>query len=166
MAFDNNVPSIRNFAVDGMREISGRRADTIGNMIDEAKQEGISDDFARRAIGKYGSDNGKRMRDCMDDPDSFDEFRRIFGTDHNHDVYEMETVKNTEDELEIHFHYCPYVAAWEKQGRSPEEIAHLCDVTMEGDRELAKVFPFLSFELRGTIAEGCPVCCLHFDRVR
>ena len=143
MSFENNRPTITNYGVDGMRDISARRANTISNMIDEAKKEGISDDFARRAIGKYGTDNAIGMREAMKDPDSFDEFRSLFGTDHNKDK-----------QLE----------AWKKQGRTEEEIAHLCDVTMEGDREFAKQFPNLTFTLEGTIAEGCPTCKLRFKK--
>ena len=164
MSFENNVPTLRNYGVDGMRDISARRASTIANMIDEAKKEGISDDFARRAIGKYGQDNAKHMKEAMKDPNSFDEFRSLFGTDHNKDIYEMEIVDNTEDELNIHFHYCPYVEEWLKQGRSADEIAHLCDITMEGDREFAKEFSCLKFDLQGTIADGKPYCRLHFSR--
>ena len=164
MSFENNKPSISNYGVDGMRDISARRASTISNMIDEAKKAGISDDFARKAIGKYGSDNAKHMREEMKDPDSFDEFRSMFGTDHNKDIYEMEIVDNTPDELNIHFHYCPYVTEWLKQGHTPEEIAHLCDITMEGDRCFAKEFPNLEFTLEGTIADGRPYCRLHFEK--
>ena len=164
MSFENNKPTITNYGVDGMRDISARRANTISNMIDEAKKEGISDDFARRAIGKYGTDNAIGMREAMKDPDSFDEFRSLFGTDHNKDIFEMEISENNEEELLINFHYCPYVEAWKKQGRTEEEIAHLCDVTMEGDREFAKQFPNLTFTLEGTIAEGCPTCKLRFKK--
>ena len=36
MAFENNIPKIKNnFGVDGMRDISARRAATISNMIEE-----------------------------------------------------------------------------------------------------------------------------------
>jgi hypothetical protein len=166
MSFETNVPSIVNPAVNGTRDISARRAATISNMIDEAAKDGISDDFARRAIAHYGKDNAIHMREAMKDPDSFDEFRSLFGTDHNKDLFEMEIVDNNEDELNIDFHYCPYVTEWLKQGRSPEEIAHLCDITMEGDREFAKQFPCLQFTLEGTIADGLPTCQLRFKRVK
>ncbi|MBQ2139159.1 MAG: hypothetical protein II432_07095, partial [Erysipelotrichaceae bacterium] len=58
----------------------------------EAAKDGISDDFARRAIAHYGKDNAIHMREAMKDPDSFDEFRSLFGTDHNKDLFEMEIV--------------------------------------------------------------------------
>lgn len=164
MAFENNRPTLSNYGVDGMREISQRRAATIANMIDEGKKAGISDDFARRAIATYGADNARGMIAGMKNPDDFDEFASLFGTDHNRDIYEMEVVEKTHDRLRIDFHYCPYVTEWLKQGRSPEEIAHLCDVTMEGDREFAKLFPCLKFELAGTIADGQPTCQLVFTR--
>ena len=164
MAFENNKPQHSNYGVDGMRDISARRASTIANMIEEARQEGLSDDFARRAIGRYGHDNGLGMAAAMKDANDFSEFAGLFGTDHNREIFEMEVVEKTEDALEIHFHYCPYVTEWVKQGRSPEEIAHLCDITMEGDREFAKVFPCMKFDLLGTIADGKPVCTLRFTR--
>ena len=44
MAFENNIPKIKNnFGVDGMRDISARRAATISNMIEEAAKQGIDD---------------------------------------------------------------------------------------------------------------------------
>lgn len=164
MAFENNKPTISNYGVDGMRDISARRASTIANMIDEAKKQGLDDTFARKAIGRYGADNAREMRKTMKDPDDFSEFASLFGTDHNKDIYEMEVVEKTEEKLEIHFHYCPYVTEWVKQGRTPEEIANLCEVTMEGDHEFAKAFPGLDFELKGTIADGLPVCTLCFAK--
>lgn len=164
MAFEHNKPTISNYGVDGMRDISARRASTIANMIDEARKQGLDDSFARRAIAKYGADNAEEMRKSMKNPDDFAEFASLFGTDHNKDIYEMEVVEKTEEKLEIHFHYCPYVTEWVKQGRSPEEISHLCEVTMEGDHEFAKAFPGLKFELQGTIADGLPVCKLCFMR--
>lgn len=164
MAFENNVPGHSDYGVNGMRDISARRAATISNMIDEAARAGISDDFARRAIGRYGYDNGVAMARSMKHPDDFAEFAGLFGTDHNREIYEMEVAEKTDDALEIHFHYCPYVTEWVRQGHSPEEIAHLCDITMEGDREFAKAFPCLRFELKGTIADGKPVCTLRFTR--
>ncbi|MCR5217902.1 L-2-amino-thiazoline-4-carboxylic acid hydrolase [Treponema sp.] len=164
MAFENNKPTIRNYGVDGMREISQRRAATIANMVDSAKSHGLDEGFAREAIGKYGRDNAEGMRSSMKNPDDFKEFASLFGSDHNRDIYEMETVEKTDDKLEIHFHYCPYVEEWKKQGRSPEEIARLCDITMEGDHEFAKAFPCLSFKLDGTIADGKNVCRLLFTR--
>lgn len=164
MGFENNKPSIVNPAVDGMRDISARRAATISNMIDEAKKRGLDDTFAREAIAKYGADNGKELYDSMKNPSDFKEFASIFGTDHNKDIYEMEVLEKTDEKLSIDFHYCPYVTEWVKQGKTPEEIANLCEITMEGDHEFAKQFDNLQFKLDGTIADGLPVCRLRFKK--
>ena len=76
MAFENNIPKIKNnFGVDGMRDISARRAATISNMIEEAAKQGIDDSFARTAIGRYGADNAKAMREGMKNPDDFADLR-------------------------------------------------------------------------------------------
>jgi len=165
MAFENNKPSIVNPAVDGMRDISARRAATISNMIDEAKKRGLDDTFAREAIYKYGEDNGKALYNSLKDPTDFEEFASVFGTDHNKDLFEMETIEKTDETLAIDFHYCPYVTEWVKQGKTPEEIAKLCEITMEGDHAFAKQFDNLEFKLEGTIADGLPVCKLRFNKV-
>ena len=54
---------------------------------------------------------------------------------------------DNDDELEIHFHYCPYVTEWVKQGKNPEQIARLCDVAMAGDHAFAQEFSCLDFTL-------------------
>ena len=166
MTFENNRPSIVNPSVDGMRDISARRAATISNMVAEAKKRGLDDIFAREAIKTYGTDNGKDLYKSMKDPSDFKEFASIFGTDHNKDIFEMEIVEKTDETLAIDFHYCPYVTEWVKQGKTPKEIAKLCDITMEGDREFAKQFANLEFKLEGTIADGLPVCELRFNKVK
>lgn len=166
MSFENNVPHLRNVTVDATREISERRAATISRMVDEAAKRGLDDEFAYDAVYDYGEDNAKEFRKTMKNPDSFQEFIDTFGTDHNREIYEMETVKKTENELEIDFHYCPYVTQWVRQGKNEQEIARLCDIAMAGDHAFAAQFPGLKFDLDGTIAKGNPVCVLRFTKVK
>ena len=159
-----NVATLHNYGVDGMREISERRAATISNIIEEGAKHGLSDQFVYDAIARYGQDNADAMRAQMKDPDSFKEFADTFGTDHNKDIYEMEILEKTDDVLSIDFHYCPYVEQWIKQGHTQEEISRLCYVTMAGDHAFAHRFPCMEFELAGTIADGDGVCKLRFRR--
>ena len=166
MSFENNVPHLRNATVDATREISERRAATISRMVDEAAKRGLDDQFAYDAVADYGRDNAKEFRHTMKNPDSFKEFVDSFGTDHNREIYEMETVKKTDAELEIDFHYCPYVTQWVRQGKTDKEIARLCEITMAGDHSFSEEFPGLRFHLEGTIADGKPVCVLRFTRVQ
>lgn len=164
MAFENNVPTLHGEMVDAAREISERRAATISRMVDEAAKRGLDDQFAYDAVADYGVDNAKAFRKTMKDPDSFQEFIDEFGTDHNREIYEMETVTKNENELRIDFHYCPYVTQWVKQGKNEKEIARLCEIAMAGDHSFSAQFPHVKFDLEGTIADGNPTCVLRFTR--
>lgn len=164
MSYENNVPHLRNETVDATREISERRAATISQMVDQAQKHGLDDEFAYDAVYGYGADNAKEFRKTMKKPDSFTEFADSFGTDHNKDIYEMETVIKTDSELEIDFHYCPYVTQWVRQGKTEKQIARLCEIAMAGDHAFAAEFPSLTFALEGTIADGNSRCVLRFTR--
>ena len=76
----------------------------------------------------------------------------------------MEVVKADEDGYHLDFHYCPLVAAWKKLGASPEDIEHLCDIAMDGDRGVAGDFDDFEFTLGHTIAAGDEVCQIRFDK--
>lgn len=148
----------------GLRDICARRASTISYMMDEAAKRGLDDTFAREAIYHYGEDLGQEMFDGIKDPTDMLEFSENFGKGHHTKIYEMETVASDETKLHIDFHYCPYVAEWIKQGRTPEEMANLCIVAMEGDRAIGDKFPAFKFTLGKTIAQGNNVCQIRFDK--
>ena len=58
------------------------------------------------------------------------------------------------------FHYCPLVAAWQKQTDDPGYIKLLCDMAMDGDRGMFSD-PSLEFHLDQTIAGGCDSCIVR-----
>lgn len=163
MAIENKA-SIDNETVHASRDISMRRAATIALMLEEARALGLDEAFARRAVYRYGTPMGQALYDIMEDPSDMLEFARHFGTDHNWDIYEMEQVESTDEKLSIDFHYCPYVEQWLKMGIPEDEIAELCDITMEGDRAIGDVFPDIEFTLGKTIAQGHPVCQIRFEK--
>ena len=78
-------------------------------------------------------------------------------------VFEMKILRCTDDNLDIDFHYCPLVKAWQKQGCSDEEIQLLCDHAMCGDRGIAESFG-CKLDLPKTIANGDGVCQIRFVR--
>ena len=75
----------------------------------------------------------------------------------------MDVVKNDAENLEIEFHYCPLLAAWQKLGFDDETCAKLCDIAMDGDRNIAKAMGY-DFELGKTIAKGDPICEVNFRK--
>lgn len=75
----------------------------------------------------------------------------------------MDILRCDDDHLDIDFHYCPLVKAWQKQGLSDEKIAELCDYTMCGDRGIGSCFG-CELDLPGTIANGDKTCQLRYTR--
>ena len=100
----------------------------------------------------------------MEDPHSIREFATVFATGTSRKVFEMEVLAADDEKYYLDFHYCPLVSAWEKLGASTEEIEHLCDIAMDGDRGMASQFPAIQFSLGKTIAQGHPVCQIRFDK--
>ena len=79
-------------------------------------------------------------------------------------VFEMDPVTFDEDNANAYLHYCPLVTAWQKMGFSDEDIALLCDITMDGDRGVAEACGF-NLHLGCTIGSGCSdKCNIHFWR--
>lgn len=162
-----NTPSKTDETTLALRGLCAKRASTICYMIQQAKAHGLPDAaFAREAITQYGADIGQDIKAQMKDPDDLLEFSTFFGVGADRDIYEMEVLEQSGDHLHIDFHYCPYVAAWQKMGRAPEEMAELCDIAMDGDRAVGASFEAFTFTLGDTIAKGCPVCQIRFDKVK
>ncbi|MDI9390987.1 MAG: L-2-amino-thiazoline-4-carboxylic acid hydrolase, partial [Synergistota bacterium] len=79
-------------------------------------------------------------------------------------IFEMDVVESTDDRFVVEFHFCPLVRAWTKLTDNEEEIAHLCDIAMDGDRGIVSRFPDFRMELKDTIASGGKVCRLVITR--
>ena len=75
----------------------------------------------------------------------------------------MDIRRCDDDHLDIDFHYCPLVKAWQKQGCTDEQIAMMCDHAMCGDRGIGEAFG-VDLELPGTIAKGDPTCQSRYVR--
>ena len=75
----------------------------------------------------------------------------------------MDIKRCDDDHLDIDFHYCPLVKAWQKQGCSDEEIRRMCDHAMCGDRGIAESFG-CQLDLPATIARGDATCQIRFIR--
>lgn len=85
---------------------------------------------------------------------------------HGYDPAEWapDAIRRVEDDhLDIDFHYCPLVKAWQKQGCTDEEIAELCDFAMSGDRGIISNFGG-ELDLQSAIAKGDPICKIRFVR--
>ena len=149
-----------------IRKAIEHRATWMYLLLKEARERGLDwDDFARPAVHATGCLGGQKRREKMEDPHSMAEFTTVFAGGTSRKVFEMEVLAADDGKYYLDFHYCPLVNAWEKLGASPEEIEHLCDIAMDGDRGIADQFPAFEFSLGKTIAGGQAVCEIRFDKV-
>lgn len=142
-----------------------RRARWMKLLVDELKD--TCDDWevrARRAISKYGTENGERFKAQMKNP-GVGEFSNFVGAGAARKIFEVEVLEQNDEHYFINFHHCPLVTGWQMEGCSPEEIRLLCDIAMDGDRACAAAAG-VHFDLISKIADGDPVCGLRFSEIK
>lgn len=153
-----NQQTIEDPTVLDLRQAFEHRATWFYFLLDEAKKLGIDwEELGRDAIFRCGAFHGTEK---FPKADTAEEFSRFFPGEMAEKVFEMKIKKSPPNCLEIEFHYCPLVAAWQKLGVSAKEIDTLCDMAMEGDRGIIASFPKLEMELGETIAGGSDHCRL------
>nr|WP_308628166.1 L-2-amino-thiazoline-4-carboxylic acid hydrolase [uncultured Eisenbergiella sp.] len=158
-----NEPKRKNPLIKAIRELLEHRALWLYLLCDEAAKKGIDPfSFAPDAIRRCGHMQGKDLV-AKGNTKSLKGLRKTLFTKPAQMVFEMDIRKCTDDELEIHFHYCPLVKAWQKAGCSDEEIARLCDTAMCGDRGIGETYG-CSLDLPETIANGDNICHLRYYR--
>lgn len=160
-----NIPSITNDKeVNINRNAIEHRATWMGLIHDEAVKAGAdAESICRKAITRCGLYHGAGYRAGCANPEDVRDFEKSFLNELGKKTFEMDVTECTETSLKIEFHYCPLLAAWQKQGFDDATCAKLCDMAMDGDRGIAKSNN-LTLELTETIAKGCPVCKLHFHK--
>lgn len=160
-----NNPKIKNKLIQSIRELLEHRAAWLYLLIDEAEKRGIStEDFAKSAIMRCGCFQGNQLT-AKAGTKSLKGLKKILFSLPARMVFEMKILTCSDDRLDIDFHYCPLVAAWQKQGATHEQIARLCDMAMQGDRGIAGSFG-CELELGETIAEGFNKCEIRFKRLK
>lgn len=164
----HNTPTKTDEITLALRGLCAKRASTICYMIQQAKAHGVQDGaaFAREAVTQYGADIGRELKSKLKNPDDLLEFSQYFGAGTDRDIYEMEVVEQSKDRFYLDFHYCPYVAEWQKWGVRRRNGRALPISPMEGDRAIGASFDGFTFTLGETIAQGCPACQIRFDKIQ
>ena len=158
-----NEPKIKNPLIVAIREQLEHRALWMYLLCDEAKKKGLDPkEFASAAVKRCGLSQGADLVK-KGKTDSLKGLRKTLFTKPAQWVFEMKVKKCTDDNLDIDFHYCPLVKAWQKQGCTDEEIRVLCDHAMCGDRGIAESFG-CELDLPKTIAKGDDICEIRFVR--
>lgn len=118
--------------------------------------------FAREGIAKTGYRDGcSFLAKCTDGKPNCQELLDIFLSDVTRASFEIDVKGCTEDRLDLEFHHCPLLKGWQDLGLDDSTCELLCDMAMDGDRNIAKGMG-LDFHLGDTIAQGKPTCQVSF----
>ena len=163
----NGAKKYHDSTTSALRSAIEHRAAWMYLLLNEARKNGLSwDDFARKGIFQCGHYHGtSKIKENCPDYEDLREFFKPFLPEETQKVLEAEVLKMEKDEISMDFHYCPLVAAWQKLGCSQEDIEHLCDIAMDGDRGIAEECGF-DFTIHSKIAEGADTCRITFRAKR
>lgn len=156
MAIENKPTIVNDPRVNDMRGAIEHRATWMYLLLEEMEKAGVDwEAIGRAAIRRCGTFHGKTKFTPTDNP-------KVLGKEFANElfskIFEMDVKELSDDTFEVHFHYCPLVSAWKKQGASDEKCQTLCDMAMDGDRGIISAFPKFAFELGETIAKGESFC--------
>ena len=165
MSVKHNEPKFTDPATMACRGAVEHRATWMALLYEQAKEQGAdAEKMCREAIRKCGHIHGDNMyKPLCEDPDSAADFGRAFFSGQGAKNMEIDVLESSHDSLVAEFRQCPLVQAWEKLGYKGKELELLCDMAMDGDRNIAKAMGF-DFHLGDTIADGCPTCQVRFSR--
>ena len=159
-----NEPKIKNPLITGIREQLEHRALWMYLLADAAEKKGLpAEDFVPEAIRQCGLYQGNLHRQKAGGGTSLKGLKKVLFTKFAQWVFEMKIRRCDDDRLDIDFHYCPLVKAWQKQGCTDEQLCRLCDMAMCGDRGIAESFG-CELDLPRTIARGDGICRVRFIR--
>ena len=159
-----NEPKYKNGLLQAIREQLEHRALWMYLLCDEAKKKGLSpEEYAPTAIKRCGLYQGANLVNKGGMGQSLKGLKKALFGKAAQLVFEMKIKRCDDDHLDIDFHYCPLVKAWQKQGCSDEEISCMCDYAMCGDRGIGKSYG-VELDLPATIARGDGVCKIRYVR--
>ena len=160
----HNEPKYKNGSLQAIRAQLEHRAFWLYLLCDEAAKKGLpAEEFAPAAIRRCGVYQGNLLREKGGMGNSLKGLKKALFGFFAQKVFEMKIIRCDDDHLDIDFHYCPLVKAWQKQGCTDEQIAVMCDHAMCGDRGIGSCFG-VELDLPQTIAKGAPTCELRYIR--
>ena len=159
-----NEAKIKNPLIVGIREQLEHRALWMYLLCDEAAKKGLpAEEFAPAAIRRCGVYQGNLLREKGGMGNSLKGLKKALFGFFAQKVFEMKIIRCDDDHLDIDFHYCPLVKAWQNAGCSDEEIAELCDIAMCGDHGIGECYGAV-LDLPKCIARGDDVCSLRYHK--
>jgi len=164
MMIDNKITIKGDPVVDIQRGAIGHRATWTGLTYTKAREAGTAEEvekIIREAIVETGKIQGAEVKEKCSNPENVACFADTFLTPNVVKTFEVEFKTKTEDRVDLEFHHCPLLKAWQDLDFDDETCEKLCDIAMDGDRNIAKAMGF-EFHLGDTIANGCKTCQISF----
>jgi hypothetical protein len=160
----HNTPNPVDEVTEVNRAQIEHRASWMGLIYDEMKKDGLdAEAIIRRAIKRFGNIRGEYYRKKCTESGNCEQFRNVFPGAVSVKTFDMHPINADKANLNVDFHYCALVSAWQKLGFDDDTCALLCDMAMDGDRGIAEAMG-LKLDLVETIAQGCDTCKLHFHK--
>lgn len=161
---DNKTSINGEMFVDIQRGAIGHRATWTGLTYVKARDAGMADEIEgiiRQAVAETGNIQGNQVKAKCTDADDISCFADTFFTPNVAKTFEVEFKTKTKDRIDIEFHHCPLLKAWQDLGFDDKTCEKLCDIAMDGDRGIAKAMGY-EFYLGDTIANGHCTCQISF----
>lgn len=161
---DNKISINGDPVVDIQRGAIGHRATWTGLTYTKAREAGKAEEaeaFIREAISETGIVQGTNIKAKCEDPQNVACFSDAFLTPTLAKTFEIEFKTKNADRVDLEFHHCPLLKAWQDLGFDDATCEKLCDMAMDGDRGIAKAMGF-EFHLGETIASGSNTCQVSF----
>ena len=161
---DNKITIKGDSVVDIQRSAIGHRATWTGLTYTKAREEGRekeAEKFIREAIAETGIIQGNEIKAQCPDVENVGCFIETFLNSNTTKTFEAELKNKTEDRVDIEFNHCPLLKAWQDLGLDDQTCEKLCDIAMDGDRNIAKAMGY-EFYLGDTIANGFKTCKISF----
>ena len=145
----------------GLNNGCAQRAAWFDRLLKAAESQGCNiEKLTDDAIFTFGQEavrgeHGQEPRDFLKFMTADLVFFELFG---------KEIMEDTADRCVLHFHNCPLVSAWKKQGLPPERVDRLCDLANKGDFGKADQFEDVTLTIPKRLGAGDAYCELCIER--
>jgi len=161
---DNKTSIKGDQVVDLHRGAIGHRATWTGLTYTKAREAGKEEEaekFIREAVAETAKVQAAAIKSQCQDPESVACFAENFLNSNVAKTFEIEFKTKTEDRVDLAFHHCPLLKAWQDLGFDDATCEKLCDMAMDGDRGIAAAMGY-EFHLGDTIANGFKTCQMSY----
>jgi len=161
---ENKITIKGDTVVDIQRGAIGHRATWTGLTYTKGCEAGLAEEMEkviRQAVSETGNTQGNEIKEKCPDAEDVSVFADTFLSPTLQKTFEITFKTKDKDRVDLEFHHCPLLKAWQDLGFDDATCEKLCDMAMDGDRGIANAMGY-EFHLGDTIAKGCKTCEVSF----